>query len=161
MKLIPGKCIVALLIGLLHPASWAGQVIYEMTSPYHHIRVIDDRGYRLLCFDDAWETQISLQNPLEGHFEYTQYFHMPWLWNTQLTSVLMIGLGGGSTQTDFAHYYPQLKVETVEIDPAVIQVARQYFHFKESPHQRVTAADGRMFLRQSAATYDLVIMDAY
>jgi len=123
--------------------------------------VIDDRGYRLLCFDDAWETQISLENPVQGHFEYTQYFHMPWLWNTQLTSVLMIGLGGGSTQTAFAHYYSELSVETVEIDPAVIQVARNYFYFRESERQKVTSADGRMFLRRSTAKYDLIILDAY
>src|SRR5215475_2851662 len=96
--------------------SAARQVVYEATSAYQHVRVIDDRGYRLLCFDDAMETQVSLQNPLLGHFEYTEYFHMPWLWNTQLTSVLMIGLGGGSTQTAFTHYYPELNVETVEID---------------------------------------------
>jgi spermidine synthase len=107
------------------------------------------------------ETQISLENPVQGHFEYTQYFHMPWLWNTQLTSVLMIGLGGGSTQTAFAHYYPNLNVETVEIDPAVIQVARDYFHFRESERQKVTPADGRMFLRRSTARYDLIILDAY
>lgn len=150
-----------LVFGLFPLPCWASQVVYEKTSPYHHIRVIDDNGYRLLCFDDAWETRISLDNPLQGHFEYTQYFHMPWLWNTQLTSVLMIGLGGGSTQTAFAHYYPELKVETAEIDPAVIQVARDYFHFNQSGRQKVTAADGRMFLRQSAAKYDLIILDAY
>jgi len=138
-----------------------GQLVFEKTTPYHHIRVIDDNGYRLLCFDDAFETQISLENPVQGHFEYTQYFHMPWLWNTQLTQVLMIGLGGGSTQTAFAHYYPELKVETAEIDPSVIQVARDYFHFQESDRQKATPVDGRMFLRQSTGRYDLIILDAY
>jgi spermidine synthase len=123
--------------------------------------VIDDNGYRFLCFDDALETRISLQNPVQGHFEYTQFFHMPWLWNTQLTSVLMIGLGGGSTQTAFAHYYPDLSLQTVEIDPTVIQVARDFFQFHESPRQRVIASDGRMFLRRSTARYDLIILDAY
>jgi spermidine synthase len=139
----------------------ATELVYEATSPYHHIRVIDNSGYRLLCFDDAWETRISLADTLQGHFEYTQYFHMPWLWNTQMSNVLMIGLGGGSTQMTFAHYYPEVTVETVEIDPAVIQVARDYFHFRESARQRVTPADGRMFLRRSTATYDLIILDAY
>jgi spermidine synthase len=150
-----------LLFGLYVCPGLASQIVYEKTSPYHNIRVIDNNGYRLLCFDDAFETQIALDNPLEGHFEYTQYFHVPWLWNTQLTSVLMIGLGGGSTQTTFAHYYPELNLETAEIDPAVIQVARDYFSFKESERQKVTAIDGRMFLRRSTAKYDLIILDAY
>jgi len=27
-----------------------------------------------LCFDDARETRMSLQDPMKGHFEYTEYF---------------------------------------------------------------------------------------
>jgi spermidine synthase len=149
------------LVAIFHSPGWGSQLVYETTSPYHHIRVIDDNLYRFLCFDDALETRVSLQNPVQGHFEYTQFFHMPWLWNTQLTSVLMIGLGGASTQTAFAHYYPDLNVQTVEIDPTVIQVARDFFHFRESEHQKVAPSDGRMFLRRTTARYDLIILDAY
>ncbi len=147
----------ALLAG---PSLCAGTV-YEFTSAYHHIRVVDSGGLRTLCFDDAEETKMSLRDPLKGHFEYTEYFHMPWLWNTQLTSVLMVGLGGGSTQRAFAHYYPGIKVETVEIDPLVLQVARSYFGFQESASQKVHLEDGRVFLRRTRSQYDLIVLDAY
>jgi len=136
-------------------------LVHQFTSAYHNIRVIDQDGIRSLCFDDAWESSISLKDPWRGHFEYTEYFHMPWLWNTNLSRVLMIGLGGGSTQRAFAHYYPNVTVETVEIDPAVLQVTQEYFAFQESPRQRVFIEDGRMFLRRSTAQYDLIIIDAY
>ena len=135
--------------------------VFEVTSPYHHIRVVDEGGMRLLCFDDATESRISLQDPLKGHFEYTEYFHMAWLWNTQLTNVLMVGLGAGTAQRAFEHYYPDVNVETVEIDPMVVQVARDYFNFKESARQKVQVADGRVFLRRSTARHDLIILDAY
>jgi spermidine synthase len=102
-----------------------------------------------------------LLDPLKGHFEYTEYFHMPWLWNTNITSVLMIGLGGGSTQLAFEHYYPAVRVDSVEIDPLVVRVAKQYFKFHESERQRVFVEDGRMFLRRSQTNYDLIILDAY
>jgi spermidine synthase len=141
--------------------SASAAVLYEVTSPYHHIRVTEDSGLRTLCFDDATETRMSVQEPLKGHFEYTEYFHMPWLWNTQLTNVLMIGLGGGSAQRAFEHYYPGVRIETVEIDPVVVQVAKDYFKFKESERQKVHVADGRVFLRRSRARYDLIILDAY
>jgi spermidine synthase len=135
--------------------------VYELTSAYHHIRVVDANGLRTLCFDDAEETKMSLRDPLKGHFEYTEYFHTPWLWNTQITRVLMIGLGGGSVQRSFQHYYPRLKLETVEIDPAVAQVARTYFYFRESESQKLHLEDGRVYLRRSRAQYDLIILDAY
>jgi len=135
--------------------------VFESTSPYHHIRVLDGNGIRTLCFDDARETSMSLEDPLSGHFEYTEYFHMPWLWNTNITAVLMIGLGGGSAQRSFEHYYPGVTINTVEIDPTVVEVARQYFGYKESERQKVHVEDGRMFLRRSTARYDLLILDAY
>ena len=88
----------AICAGLLWvEADCTGGVVFEITSPYHHIRVVDEGSLRTLSFDGSAETRMSLQNPLQGHFEYTEYFHMPWLWNRQLTNVLMIGLGGASS----------------------------------------------------------------
>src|SRR5204862_5260858 len=92
---------------------------------------------------------------------YTEYFHQAWLWNTQITGVVMIGLGGGSTQRAFEFYYPNVVIETAEIDPVVVQVAREFFHFKESDRQKVQVSDGRVFLRRSTAKRDLIILDAY
>lgn len=137
------------------------RVIYETTSPYHHIRVLDDGEFRTLCFDDALETRMSIREPLTGHYEYTEYFDQAWLWNTQMQSVLMVGLGGGSAQRAFEHFYSRVSVESVEIDPAVLQVARDYFKFKESPRQKVHLSDGRVYLRRTQSRYDLIILDAY
>ena len=136
-------------------------LVYETTSPYHHIRVVEEGNTRTLCFDDAMESRMSVVNPLQGHFEYTEYFHMAWLWNTGITSVVMIGLGGASTQRSFEYYYPNLTIETAEIDPVVVEVARQFFDFKESERQKVQVSDGRVFLRRSTARRDLIILDAY
>ena len=61
--------------------------IFEVTSTYHHIRVVDEDGLRTLYFDDAPESRMSMQDPLRGHFEYTEYFHMPLLWNASRQKV--------------------------------------------------------------------------
>jgi spermidine synthase len=135
--------------------------VFETTSLYHHIRVFDQNGIRTLYFDDAPETSVSLRYPVTGHFEYIEYFHMPWLWNTNIGSVLMIGLGGGSVQRSFENYYRSVKIDTVEIDPVVVEVAHRYFGYKESERQKVHVEDGRLFLRRTKAQYDLVILDAY
>jgi spermidine synthase len=157
-----GRRLLAALAATLpmYGSAPAGE-IYQVTSAYHHIRVVEEGGYRILCFDDATESRIALQDPWRGHYEYTEYFHMPWLWNTNLGRVLMIGLGGGSAQRAFEHYYPQVTVDTVELDPVVVRVARNYFAFEESERQRVFVEDGRLFLRRSTGRYDLIILDAY
>jgi spermidine synthase len=150
---------------VLLPGLWTGtlksEIVAEMTSAYHQIQVVDEGGFRMLSFDGSMESRISLANPLQGHYEYTEYFHMPWLWNTQISRVLMVGLGGGTTQRTYEHFYPQVQVETVELDSYVVALARQYFHFNTSPRQKVHVGDGRQFLRRSRNTYDVILMDAY
>jgi spermidine synthase len=156
---------LTLLVGLLStrsaPAVAAGKVIHEQTSPYHHIRVIETSTERILCFDDATQTRMQLADPLKGHFEYSEIFQMSMLWNPAATNVLMIGLGGGSAQRSFEHYWTNVAVESVEIDAAVLRVAKDYFKFEEGPRQKVNIADGRMFLRRGQTKYGVILVDAY
>jgi len=69
--------------------------------------------------------------------------------------VLIIGLGAG--------FMPrQIEVEsceTVEIDPAVVTAAEQFFAFDRSRHP-VHVADGRAFLLGARTRYDAVVVDA-
>jgi spermidine synthase len=151
-------CLAALMA---LPTLYGSVVVFDGTSPYHHIRVIDDSGLRILSFDGTLETRMSLFDPSEGHFEYTEYFQMPLLWNPHLTNVLMIGLGGASTQRAYQRYLAGVNVETAEIDPLVAKLARQFFYFQDSPSNSVTISDGRLFLRRTKKVYDAIVLDAY
>lgn len=135
--------------------------VFSSFSAYHHVQVLDDGDMRTLSFNGSMETKMSRANPLRGHFEYTEYFHTPWLWNTNIRRVLMIGLGGGSTQRSYQHYYTNVLVDTVEIDPMVVNVAKSFFGVTETPRHRIHTNDGRVFLRRTTNTYDVIIMDAY
>ena len=152
---------LAIISANLGASAASTAVLYETTSPYHHIRVLEEAGLRTMCFDDALESRMSVRSPLEGHFEYTEYFHLAWLWNTQITSVVIVGLGGGSAQRAFEYYYPNVTIETAEIDPIVVDVAEQFFGFKTSERQKVQVSDGRLFLRRNTKSRDLIILDAY
>ncbi len=138
-----------------------GAVVFDAFSAYHHVQVVDQAGTRTLRFNGSMETRMSLANPLQGHFEYTEYFHMPWLWNPDLKRVLMVGLGGGSTQRAYQHYYTNAMIETVELDPVVVTVAKKYFGVTETPKHKIHCDDGRVFLRRATNLYDSIIMDAY
>ena len=136
-------------------------VQFEKSSAYHHIQVYDEDGMRTLSFNGSWETTMSLDDPLAGHFEYTEYFQMPWLWNHNIQRVLMVGLGGGSTPRAYLHYYPKVKMETVEIDPTVVEVAQKYFHVPQNTNHVIHVEDARVFLRRTTNKYDVILMDAY
>jgi spermidine synthase len=152
-------CVLA--VAFLLPRTMEGAVVFETVSPYHRIRVIDQGGIRILSFDGSQETRMSLANPLQGHFEYIEFFHLPWIWNPDIERVAMIGLGGGSIQRAYQHYYPDVHIDTVDIDPDVVRIAKQFFHVKESPTHRIHVQDGREFIRRGQEQYDVILVDAY
>lgn len=154
--------IVALAgIPSIAPGAAVETVVFETTSAYHHLRVVDEEGVRTLYFDSAPQSRMSLDDPLKGHFEYVEYLHLPWLWDEDIRSVLVIGLGGGSLQRTYQARYPGVDIETVEIDPAVIECARRYFDLRETDRMKVFTGDGRQYLRRTANRYDLIVLDAY
>lgn len=151
---------VFLLFCLLQ-SSAGGQIIYDEYSAYHHILVEDVTGSRLLRFDNAVQSMMSLEDTYAGGFEYTDFFHVPVLFDPTITSVLFIGLGGGTGPKAFLRDYPDMRVEVAEIDPVVVQIARDYFGVPVDPRLRIVARDGRVHLRRSSAGFGAIIVDAY
>lgn len=154
------RALVLVGVVMAAPRLWSG-VVFQATSPYHHVRVVDRQGVRILSFDGTMETRMSLQNPLAGHFSYIEFFHVPLLMKPDATKVLTIGLGGGSVQRAYQAYHPQVEVHTVELDPVVVQVAKTYFGVTDTPKHRIRVGDGRVYLRRTQETYDAIVMDAY
>lgn len=78
--------------------------------------------------------------------------------------ILVIGMGVGTMPKAFTKLYPDVIVDTVEIDPAVAKLAKEYFNFKESSQSRFYIEDGRMYVKHAikeGAQYDIVILDAF
>jgi spermidine synthase len=162
MKRLLGKlCVGAVVLASVAALAAERKVLFERVSAYHHIQVYDEDNIRTLSFNGSWETRMSLTNPLTGHFEYTEHFQMPWMWNHNIKHVLMVGLGGGSTQRAYQHYYTNTTVDTVEIDPVVVETAKKYFGVTESTNFHIHIDDGRVYLKRDTNTYDLILMDAY
>ena len=63
-----------------------------------------------------------------------------------------------------AQLLPQAQIDLVEIDPAVVRVAGDYFSFHADERLHVYTEDGRSFVRRTARgerRYDLIMLDAY
>lgn len=146
---------------LLVPPAASGQVIFENYSAYHHILVEDVKGYRLLRFDSAIQSTMALGDPQRGGFEYTDFFHVPMVFNPAARRVLFLGLGGGTGPKSFLRLYPGVDVEVAEIDPAVVDVARRYFGVPESDRLTTVLQDGRVHLQRAKESYDIIVADAY
>jgi len=103
----------------------------------------------------------ALRKPLRAGTTYSDLLHLPFLFDTEIRDVLVIGGGGGVVPTIFARAYPDVTVDVVEIDPVVVDVATNWFKLTPSDRLRVHVQDGRMFVHNTPKKFDLIILDAY
>ena len=158
------------------------KLVAEVDSPYQHIGVVLlSRGYSeeskqwslRMMFDKYIESEIMvaggdsedirIREPYESGAKYTDTLHIPWLFNKDAKSVLIVGGGGGVVPTIFRRDYPQLEtIDVVEIDPTVVEVARKYFGFRPGENGvSTTIMDGRVYMRDCTRQYDIIILDAF
>ena len=140
-----------------------GRVVYHTQTPYQELEVADLGGTRTLYLGGQRHSAMDKDRPTRHVFEYTRYFHLPYLFAEDpgdIDRVLFVGGGGFTGPRRFAAEY-NATIDVVEIDPEVIRVAKEYFHLEESPNLTVYNAGGRQFLRETNRSYDLIVLDAY
>lgn len=126
--------------------------------------MIDSGSQRALYFvgeTDVVETLIDLRMPHLLQHAYSRAVMAGLLYRPETSSTLLVGLGGGAIVRFLNHHFPKLSLDVVEIDAAVVRVAREYFGTAETPQTRIHVADGRDFLERSRARYDLILIDAH
>lgn len=137
------------------------RIVFEKDTVYHRIRVAEDRCYRWLHFDRSRQGGMFLTDPRESPLRYPDYFLLSWLFNPGIKRVLVVGMGSGSVPKRVLSDFPQVQVDSVELDPVVVEVAKRYFELRENPRHRIFVQDGRQYIRRAEVSYDLIVMDAY
>jgi len=137
------------------------QVLFRQDTQYHRITVTEDAGVRSLRFDRSHQSAIEMSDGLTSRIRYPDYLQLPLALKPDPKRVLVIGLGGGAVTKRYWHDYPEVHVDSVEIDPVVIDVARRYFDLPDDPRIEVFAQDGRRYVQTTGERYDIVVIDAY
>jgi spermidine synthase len=156
------------LITLLFPLLVSAKTIHSERSLYRNISVDDDGDLRCLKFhtkqQKSQQSCIYKSDPKKLVFSYTKLLMSSLLLNSSPKNILIIGLGGGTLSNTFHQLYPQINITNVELDDAVIKVARQYFDYVENKQIKTITQDGRIFVKRAALKhqqYDLIILDAF
>lgn len=137
-----------------------GDLVYERVTPYQTLQVRERGGLRFLESDRVPQTAIRISDG-ESVQPYNHAAAAVLLVRPEVRRALMIGMGGGTVGPYLQARIPGLKVDYVDVDPAVPEIARRFFGFTPGPAMTVTVADGRRFLQESRETWDLVYGDAY
>lgn len=76
--------------------------------------------------------------------------------------VLLIGLGAASLTKYLYRNFPLAYLTVVEIEPAVVAAARQFFKLPEDPKRvDIVIGDGVQYVLNSDKKFDLILVDGY
>ncbi|KAK2384215.1 eEF1A lysine and N-terminal methyltransferase [Trifolium repens] len=70
----------------------------------------------------------------------------------KMVKAVIIGLGAGLLPMFLHRCIPVLEIEAVELDPVIVDIAREHFSFVEDKRLKVNIADGIQFVRESASS---------
>lgn len=141
-------------------------IVAEVKSKYSQIKVADYGTLRHLYFvrdngDEALESTIDTNYPQNLFLLYTQTMFASFLINKEHKDTLLIGLGGGGMVHFLNFYFPYINLDAVEIDPAIIEIAKKYFYLKPIPTTKIITDDAVNFITLPGKNYDVIYMDAF
>jgi spermidine synthase len=138
------------------------KVLHEEVTEYNHIVVVE-RGRELLFYSPPKKLQGRLfpEERSKLGMVSTRVALAGLVFCPEPSSILVIGLGAGLFPRAVSRLFPRAEITSVEIDPAVVRVAREHFFFRPGDHGRVVVADGRDFVERDRQDYDVIYLDAY
>lgn len=146
----------------------AAETIHEERSKYRDITVTQVGERRCLLFNvhrgDRNQTCVMVNDQDRLVFDYTRMSFAGLLLNPDPERILVIGLGGGSIPLTFSDLFPEAEIDIVEIDDAVVRVAKEFFFFEETDKMKVYVDDGRPFIKRAGLrgeNYDYIVLDAF
>ena len=164
---VPAVLVAALALpsGTTKHAGDGARVLFETETPYQYARVIEDSdGTRKLELNEG-QAIHSLWRPntvLTGGY-WDGFLVLPFATGSGRppARIAALGTAGGTVPRAYAHFYPDTRVDAVDIDPELFEIGRRYFGLEPRPQLRTIAEDARPFLRRTDERYDAIFVDAY
>ncbi|HWY74947.1 MAG TPA: fused MFS/spermidine synthase [Verrucomicrobiae bacterium] len=137
-------------------------LVFRGNSNFGQLAVVDMtnfNGGRRYYLNDLLIQNIYDTSARQSTAMFTYMLHgLAVAYTPKIEDALCIGMGVGIVPREFLRDHAN--VDVVEINPAVIPVAREYFDCPVD-QLHITVGDGRQFLNRCARKYDAVALDAF
>ena len=147
--------------------AWAQRekVLARRQSLFNDLKVVQEGYERILKVRQGKafveESRCDMRRPAHLLHQYSRLQMLGSLYSKDLTTCLVVGLGGGSLSKALLAQFPQLKVDSIELDPEIVNLARDYFYYREGDRSRSIVSDAREYLQKQDTAYDLIVLDAF
>ncbi|MCM1190792.1 MAG: fused MFS/spermidine synthase [Acetatifactor muris] len=142
-------------------AFWEEDLTYEGESIYNYLQVSDTPVSTILSTNVLFGVQsITMKGDSLTGLYYDYALAAPYMTEqTKGLDILILGMGTGTYAGQCSRYLEEAKVEGVEIDSRITELAHRYFGLSEDV--KVTTYDGRAYLQAVEEKYDVIMVDAY
>lgn len=141
------------------------RVLTRRSSPFGELLVTQEGHERILKMRQGKvfveQSRCDVRRPTALLHQYSRLQTLGVLYPRELEKVLVVGLGGASVSKALLAAYPTAEVDSIELDPVIVELARRYFFYDEKGRGHTFTEDARAHLEASSATYDLIILDAF
>jgi len=137
------------------------EVLHAKDTQYHRLAVVEDGTSRYLRFDSSFQSGMYRTQPFRTRFDYTDYLQLALAYNPKAKRILFVGLGGGSAPKRMWRDFPALRLDVVELDPEVVEVAYRFFELPRDERLQVDVEDGRRYLARNEGPWDAIVIDAF
>jgi spermidine synthase len=144
----------------------SNDALFQTDTEYAHYEVTDTiyggRRARVLYSGNHQAAQSGLAKDGEYDllFDYNQRL-IELIRGVMPQRILIIGGGAFTLPKAILEELPDVKLDVVELDGALLGIAQRYFDFQPSPTTTIHTGDGREFINNCTDQYDMVIIDAF
>ena len=153
--------LIAAILPFVPSRVWPRSTVWASESAYNLVRVVRRGKWLILDLNDERSVHTIRGDPggWTGHY-YDDFALGPLL--APAERLLVLGLGGGGSIASTRVTAPEVEVDAVEIDPAVVEAAVRFFGMNPQDGKlHIHVADARPWLARSQSVYDLVHVDLY
>jgi spermidine synthase len=115
------------------------------------------------CTKSGVMSCVDLTDPLRIDATYAEMLMLSLLWQPQPESVYIIGFGGGRIPMVLHHFFPDLRVQSTEIEQTAVQMAFTYFGISVDERMKVILDDGLAYLARCTEKcgFDIIMIDCF
>jgi hypothetical protein len=141
-------------------------ILFDGDTEFDHYQVVDmfytGRAARVLFSGQRSAAQSGI--PQDGGyamlFDYNQRL-LELVGSVKPKNILLIGGGAFTLPIEILKYFPDTKIDVVERDPGLKELAEKFFGLKKNKNLKIFFGDGREYLQTTNNTYGLILVDAF
>lgn len=143
------------------------RVIYKTPSRYNgEIHVIDEGKVRRIKVQGVtqslnWNAKV-VEKMYWGKSVELLKQHAP-----EITNILILGMAGGTLCHLISHAFPDVFIESIEIDPEMVDIAKKYFDVDSIPNHKIITDDALAVVAQpervglNKDSFDAIFVDIF